>query len=75
MKHLGISHLIHKQTEKIYICCRCGEQPQIINTVVHLNGGKRTITRLQFAEFEDKPKPSTEQRFKKLGLVLPEDIR
>ncbi len=74
MNHLGISHLIHKQTEKIYICCRCGQKANIVTNEVFLNGGKRIITKLVFPETA-KRVLSKEDRLSKLGLVLPEDVR
>lgn len=74
MEHLGISHLIHKQTEDIYICCRCGQHPLLTRTVVHLNGGKRTITKLVFSDPKERVL-SKEDRLSKIGLVLPEELR
>lgn len=74
MEHLGISHLIHKQTDNIYTCCRYGQHPVPTHTVVHLNGGKRTITKLVFPD-PAKRILSKEDRLSKIGLVLPEDIR
>lgn len=74
MNHLGLAHLIHKQTEKIYICCRCGQKADMVQTEVYLNGGKRTITKLVFPE-PAKRILSKEDRLSRIGLVLPEDIR
>ncbi len=74
MNHLSIPHLIHKLTDDIFICCRCGQKATIIRNKVFLNGGKRTITKLVFPELS-KRILSKEDRLNKLGLVLPEDIR
>ena len=69
---MNLPHIIHKLTDNIYICCRCGQHPQIISTVIHFNGRKRTVTKLIFAE-PGETVLSTEQQFEKLGLVLPEN--
>lgn len=74
MEHLGLPHNIHKLTENIYICCLCGQHPLITRNTVHLNGGKRTITKLVFTD-PAKRILSKEDRLSRIGLVLPEDIR